>query len=129
MARTKAMCKRDIVGSPCMRSQDGQLQMKLADRLRLWKEYWEKLLNEENLWDNRQMRTRLESMPTSFFWLEIDNRACDVVNFGVTLTTNASILCLFIMNWRSNNYFFVFYYKSARQTIWNACWSNSCVQL
>ena len=52
MARTKAMCKRDIVGNPCMRSQDGQLQMQLADKLRLWKEYCEKLLNEENLWDN-----------------------------------------------------------------------------
>ncbi|CAK8687404.1 unnamed protein product [Clavelina lepadiformis] len=51
MARTKAMCKRDIVGSPCMRSQDGQLQIQLADKLRLWKEYCEKLLNEENLWD------------------------------------------------------------------------------
>ncbi|CAK8687323.1 unnamed protein product [Clavelina lepadiformis] len=51
MARTKAMCKRDIFGSPCMRSQDGQLQIQLSDRLKLWKEYCEKLLNEENLWD------------------------------------------------------------------------------
>ncbi|CAK8687530.1 unnamed protein product [Clavelina lepadiformis] len=51
MARTKAMCKRDIVGSPCMRSQDVQLQIQLADKLRWWKEYCKKLLNEENLWD------------------------------------------------------------------------------
>ena len=35
-----------------MRSQDGQLKMQLVDKLKLWKEYCEKLLNEKNLWDN-----------------------------------------------------------------------------
>ena len=35
-----------------MRSQDGQLKMQLVDKLQLWKEYCEKLLNEENLRNN-----------------------------------------------------------------------------
>ena len=44
-------CTRDVVGCPCMKSQDGQMKMQLADRLKLWKEYCEKLLNAENVWD------------------------------------------------------------------------------
>ena len=35
-----------------MRSEDGKLKMQLTDRLKLWRGYCEKLLNEENLWDN-----------------------------------------------------------------------------
>ena len=52
MAKTKALCKKDVVGCPCMRGQDEKLKMQLTDRLKLWKVYCEKLLNEENLWDD-----------------------------------------------------------------------------
>ena len=52
MAKVKALCKRDVVGCPCMRCEDGKLRMQLKDMLKLWKDYCENLLNEENLWDN-----------------------------------------------------------------------------
>ena len=51
MAKTKAVGSRDV-HSPCMSSQDGQLEMLLVDRLKICKEYFEQLLNEKNLWDN-----------------------------------------------------------------------------
>jgi len=44
MMKVKANNKQDIVGNPGMRSQDGQLNLRLKDRLNLWKE----LLNKEN---------------------------------------------------------------------------------
>ena len=47
----KTIGKRDVVGSPCMRSQDGQLEVQLVDRLKLRKKYYETQLDEENLWD------------------------------------------------------------------------------
>ena len=49
MARTKIMCKRDVVGSSYMRTKDGQLKMQLTDKLKILKKYFEKLLNEETL--------------------------------------------------------------------------------
>jgi len=34
----------------CMRGQDGQLKLRLEDRLNLWKDYCEEVLNIENPW-------------------------------------------------------------------------------
>jgi len=42
--------KKDIVGNPCMRGQDGQSKLHRKDRLNLWKDYCEELLNKENPW-------------------------------------------------------------------------------
>ena len=48
-AKTKPMCRSNAAVSPCMSSQEGQSKMRLVVLLKLWKEYWEKLLNEQNL--------------------------------------------------------------------------------
>jgi len=37
MAKVKANNKKAIVGNPRMRDQDGQLKLRLKDRLNLWK--------------------------------------------------------------------------------------------
>jgi len=40
--------KKDTVGNPCMRGQDSDLKLWLKDRLNLWKDNCEELLNKEN---------------------------------------------------------------------------------
>jgi len=44
IAKVKANNKKGIVGNPYMRGQDGQLKLRLKDRLNLWKDYCEELL-------------------------------------------------------------------------------------
>jgi len=48
MTKVKAKNKKDIVENPCMRGQNGQLKLRLKDRLNPWKDYCEELLNKEN---------------------------------------------------------------------------------
>jgi len=44
-----------------MRGQDGQLKLRLKDRLNLWKDYCEELLNKENPWTcGLEMRPNIE---------------------------------------------------------------------
>ena len=42
---------RDIEGGRCMRDKDGRLGFCEDDRKRIWKEHMEKIMNEENPWD------------------------------------------------------------------------------
>jgi len=50
IAKVKANNKKHIMGNHCMRGQDGQLKLRLKDRLNLWKDCCEELLNKENPW-------------------------------------------------------------------------------
>ena len=40
--------KKDMTGMPCIFGKDGKLKMTLQEKIKVWKEYEEKLLNEEN---------------------------------------------------------------------------------
>ena len=42
---------RDVEGSRCMRGKDGKLNFSEKDRGRVWKEHMERIMNEENEWD------------------------------------------------------------------------------
>ena len=42
---------KDVEGSRCMRGKDGKLNFSEKDRGRVWKEHMEKIMNEENEWD------------------------------------------------------------------------------
>jgi len=50
MTNVKENNKKHIVRNRCMRGQYGQLKLRLNERLNLWKDYCEELLNKENLW-------------------------------------------------------------------------------
>lgn len=52
MAKKETESHKDVIGSSCMRSQDGHLKLRLEDRLKIWEEYSEDLLNKENSWEN-----------------------------------------------------------------------------
>ena len=43
--------KKDIMGMPCILGNDGKLKVTLQEKIKVWKEYKEKLLNEENEWN------------------------------------------------------------------------------
>ena len=43
--------KKDIIGMPCILGKDGKLKVTLQEKIKVWKEYGEKLLNEENDWN------------------------------------------------------------------------------
>ena len=60
MAKAKANSKKDVVGNPCMRGHDGRLRLLLDDRLKMWKEYCEELLNKEYTWENTLERRQVE---------------------------------------------------------------------
>jgi len=65
MAKVKANNKKDIVGNPCMRGQNGQLKLRLKDRLNLsvcGKITMKNLLNKENPW-TCGLETRLNIGP------------------------------------------------------------------
>ncbi|XP_006822201.1 leucine--tRNA ligase, mitochondrial-like [Saccoglossus kowalevskii] len=42
---------RDVTGGRCMRGSDGKLNFSERDRSKVWKEHMEKIMNEENEWD------------------------------------------------------------------------------
>ena len=44
---------KDVEGGRCMRDSDGRLNFSEKDRGRVWKEHMEKIMNEENEWDQR----------------------------------------------------------------------------
>ena len=50
MARQAKKNKTDIIGIPCIRLKNGQLKVSWKDRIEVWKEYEESLLNTENKW-------------------------------------------------------------------------------
>ena len=44
---------RDVEGGRCMRGSDGRLNFSEKDRGRVWKEHMERIMNEENEWDQK----------------------------------------------------------------------------
>ena len=44
---------KDVSGNVCIRDKQGNLCIEEKERAAVWKEYMEKLMNEENEWDNR----------------------------------------------------------------------------
>jgi hypothetical protein len=42
---------RDVVGGRCLRGDDGRLSFSEKDRGRVWKDHMERVMNEENEWD------------------------------------------------------------------------------
>ena len=44
---------KDVEGGRCMRDSDGRLSFSEKDRGRVWKEHMEKIMNEENEWDQK----------------------------------------------------------------------------
>ena len=52
MTKAKARDKQDVAGVKCVKNREGELKVLLKDRLDVWKEYAEDLLNRENEWQN-----------------------------------------------------------------------------
>ena len=42
---------KDVEGGRCIRGSDGRLNFSEKDRGKVWKEHMEKIMNEENEWD------------------------------------------------------------------------------
>ena len=45
---------------PCILEKDGKLKVTLQEKIKVWKEYEEKLLNEENDWNKSLEITKVE---------------------------------------------------------------------
>ena len=45
--------KAVFVGMPCISGKDENMKVSLEDKMKVWKEYEEKLLNEENEWSGQ----------------------------------------------------------------------------
>ena len=52
--------KKDIMGMPCILGKDGKLKVTLQEKIKIWKEYEEKLLNEENDWNKSLEITKVK---------------------------------------------------------------------
>ena len=50
MARQSKKDKKDVIGMPCIHRSNGKLMVTPEEKVKVWKEYEEKLLNEENDW-------------------------------------------------------------------------------
>ena len=48
------------MGMPCILGKDGKLKVTLLEKIKVWKEYEEKLLNEENDWNKSMEITKVE---------------------------------------------------------------------
>ena len=42
---------REVEGGRCMRGSDGKLCFSVQKRGKVWKDYMERIMNEENVWD------------------------------------------------------------------------------
>ena len=52
--------KKDTMGMPCILGKDGKLKVTLQEKIKVWKEYEEKLLNDENDWNKSLEITKVE---------------------------------------------------------------------
>ena len=52
--------KKDIMGMPCILGKDGKLKVTLQEKIIVWKECEEKLLNEENDWNKSMEIIKVE---------------------------------------------------------------------
>ena len=51
---------KDIMEMPCILGKHGKLKVTLQEKIKVWKEYEEKLLNEENDWNKSMEITKVE---------------------------------------------------------------------
>src|SRR5277367_1748702 len=51
MAKQVRKTKSDVVGTGCVKDQNGKIVVDEEDTRKVWKEHYEKLLNEELAWD------------------------------------------------------------------------------
>ena len=52
--------KKEIMGMPCILGKNGKLKVTLQEKIKVWKEYEAKLLNEENDWNKSLEITTVE---------------------------------------------------------------------
>ena len=48
--------RKDVEDRRCMRGSDGELNFSEKERGRVWKEHMERIMNEENEWDQGLLR-------------------------------------------------------------------------
>ena len=53
---------KDVEGGRCMRGSDGRLNFSKKDRGKVWKEHMQRIMNEENEWD-QNVKTELVEGP------------------------------------------------------------------
>ena len=51
IARQRARQNKDIIGMLCIQDENGNLKTEIAERLEVWRRYYERLMNVENDWD------------------------------------------------------------------------------
>ena len=51
IAKERAREKRDTIGMPCIQDDNGNLKTEIGERLEVWREYCERLMNVEYDWD------------------------------------------------------------------------------
>jgi len=73
--------KKDVVGMPCIQESNGKLVMTPNEKLKVWKEYEEKLLNEENDW-NKELKKEIVEGPCEKISSEDVLEAVKLMKFG-----------------------------------------------
>ena len=62
---------KDVEGGRCMRGKDGRLNFSEKDRGRVWKEHMERIMNEENEWDQDVQADLVEGPVERVSWEEV----------------------------------------------------------
>ncbi len=57
VVKRMASRNKDVVGGGGVRDKDGKVQVENSSMLEVWREYYEKLLNEEFMWRRDGMET------------------------------------------------------------------------
>jgi len=73
--------KKDVVGMPCIQESNGKLVTTPNEKLKVWKEYEEKLLNEENDW-NKELKKEIVEGPSEKISSEDVLEAVKLMNSG-----------------------------------------------
>ena len=55
VAKQMTKKNKDIVGEKCIRNDDGSLALSDVSKRQAWKSHYERLLNEEFLWDKESL--------------------------------------------------------------------------
>ena len=53
---------KDVEGGRCMRGSDGRLNFSEKDRAKVWKEHVERIMNQENEWDENVKAELVEGL-------------------------------------------------------------------
>jgi hypothetical protein len=63
MTKLKAREKQDVVGNQCIKNKQGELKVRLEDRLKVWNHYMSDLLNKENEWKSGNLQAEANEGP------------------------------------------------------------------